>query len=350
MVFSKKKETKPPKDRILPIVTVRNGWIFSIQWVFHTSSKHCPNLGVKLNMAKLLMIIFFCVGIGVCHTGFAQIKKQFTVESPEGCETVDLHLKAKIGNCYIRPSQNSDILNIYSNQDLEEYGHSFQKDVRDGVCYIKLALEQRGQKGVGQMISNQVFGGENKITDILWKVYLTDTKPYSLDLVYGLGNANVDLSGLAIRNLKINTGSADVNVSYNSGLENKVVMDTFFVKVDVGTLSVRHLDLSKAKVVLADVGFGNMLLDFSNRSVQDHYVMGSVGAGNLVILLPEHDVPVVVNINESWLCSINLSKSLQRIGENRFANAAYEGNPKGSATTLSFDLDVSLGKIIFKER
>lgn len=288
--------------------------------------------------------LFSC---GVVLGAWGQIKKQFTVETPEECTSVELSLKAKIGNCFVRPSQNADILNIYSNQDLEEYGHSFKKETREGICFVNLALEQEGQKGVGQMISSQVFGGDNNVSDKLWKVYLTDSKPYSLDLAYGLGSANVDLSGLAVRKLKINTGSADVNVSYSSGLENKVDMDTFSVKVDVGSLSVRQLHLSRSKLVLADVGFGNMLLDFSSKPLVNNHVKGSVGAGNLVILLPSSDVPVLVKINESWLCSVNLSKSLQKIAENTFANAAYTQNSKDA---LTFDLDVSLGKIIFKEK
>jgi hypothetical protein len=256
-------------------------------------------------------------------------------------------MRAKVGNCFIRPSQAADLLNIYSNQDLEEYGHSFKKEMIEGTCFVKLNLEQENQRGVGQMISNQVFGSDEKVTDKLWKVYLTDSKPYSLDLVYGLGNANVDLSGLAIKRLKINTGSADVNVSYSSGLENKVEMDTFFVKVDVGSLNVKQLSLSKSRVVMVDVGFGNMFLDFSNKPLISNHVKGSVGAGNLIILLPGDETPVLVKVNESWLCSINLSKGLQKIGENTFANAAYE---KDASNALTFDLDVSLGKIIFKEK
>ena len=297
-------------------------------------------------MGKFLSsaVLVFCASI---LYSWGQIKKQFTVESPESCKAVELQMKAKVGNCFIRPSQAADILNIYSNQDLEEYGHSFKKEMKEGTCFVKLNLEQEGQKGVGQMISNQVFGSDEKVTDKLWKVYLTDSKPYSLDLVYGLGNANVDLSGLAIKRLKINTGSADVNVSYSSGLENKVEMDTFFVKVDVGSLNVKQLNLSKSRVVLVDVGFGNMYLDFSNKPLVNNHVKGSVGAGNLVVQLPGEEVPVLVKVNESWLCSVNLSKSLQRIGENTFANAAYE---KDAANALTFDLDVSLGKIIFREK
>ena len=296
-------------------------------------------------MVKTLSLVI--VGLLSAGAVIGQMKKQFTVDNQQKCQTVDLTLKAKTGNCYIRSGQTSELLAIYSNQDLEEYAHSFSNEIKDAVCFVKLALEQEGQRGVSKKISHQVFGGDEKSLEKFWKVYLTESKPYSLDLDYGLGNANVDLSGLSVKRLKINTGSADVNVTYTSGIENKVVMDTFFVKVDLGSLSVKQLNLSRSKVVIAEVGFGNIYLDFSNKPDVMPSVTGSVGAGNMIILLPEESVPVMVTINDSWLCSVNLSRNLKRTGENTYANPAYGRNPKNA---LTFDLDVSMGKIIFKEK
>ncbi len=292
---------------------------------------------------SILLVGGSCLAI----SALGQLKKQFSIENSESCDKIELSLKAKTGNCFIRPSQNQDILNIYSNQDLEEYAHSFSNEVKGKVCMVKLDLQQDNQNGVGHKISYQVLGADAVSTDKFWKVYLTDSKPYSLDLDYGLGNANVDLSGLAINKFKINTGSADVNIAYNSGLENKVEMDTFSVQVDVGSVTVKQLDLTRSKVILADVGFGNLSLDFGSKALQKNRIKGSVGAGNLIISLPDQDVPVLVKITDSWLCSIHLCKSLKKISENTFANAAYAQDSKNA---MIFDLDVSMGKIIFKDK
>jgi hypothetical protein len=294
-------------------------------------------------MIKSGLLIF--LGL-IGGTSIAQIKKQFSVESNEGCQSVKLQLKSKTGNCFIRSTQNEELLAVYSNQNLEEYNHNFSTEIKDKTCMVKLALEQEAEQGVGKSISYQVFGRSEKSSDKFWKVYLTESMPYFLDLDYGLGNANIDLSGLSIQKLKIKTASADVNINYGSGLENKMNMDTFFVKIDMGSVNARQLNLSRAKVVVADVGFGNMLLDFDQKAITTQRVIGSVGAGNLIIGLPSEDTPVVVTINDSWLCSINLCKSLKKIGENKFANEAYNKSTKGA---LSFDLDVSMGKIVFKE-
>lgn len=294
-------------------------------------------------MQRKIWLTIVCAAVG--GVAFGQIKRQFTVENAPACETIKLSLKANSGNCYIKPSQNPEILNVFSNQDVESYSHNFVKEIRGKTCDVKLTLEEVKSDGFGQTISTRVFGADEGSSK-LWKMYLTDSKPYLLELNYGVGNANVDLSGLAIKNLKINTGSADVVIGYQT-LENQIDMDTFHVKVDLGSVKVKNLNLSRSRYVLADVGFGNMLLDFSNRPLVSNNIKGSVGAGNLVIILPNEDTPVLVKIHDSWLCSVNMAKGLKKIAENTFANAAYSKDAKNA---LTFDLDVSMGNIIFKEK
>lgn len=288
---------------------------------------------------------FLCCGIALSGGIFGQVKRQFTVENSAQCENIRLCLKANSGNCYIRPSQNSEILNVFSNQTEDNYSHNFRKEIKGKTCDVSLNLEETHSEGFSQTISTRFFGGNKEESSNIWKMYLTDSKPYLLELTYGMGNANVDLSGLAIKKLKINTGSADVKVGYHS-LENQVEMDTFFVKVDLGSLNVYNMNLSRTRHVVADVGFGNMTLDFSTTPLASNNIRGSVGAGNLVIVLPSEDTPVLVKINDSWLCSVKMPPSLKKVGENTFASASYSKNSKNA---LVFNLDVSMGSIVFKQ-
>jgi hypothetical protein len=98
--------------------------------------------------------------------------------------------------------------------------------------------------------------------------------------------------------------------------------------------------------MVADVGFGNMMLDFSSTPAISNKIRGSVGAGNLVIILPSAETPVIVKVKDSWLCSVNVPQSLKKISEGTYANAAYKKDAKNS---LTFDLDVSMGSISFKD-
>jgi hypothetical protein len=295
-------------------------------------------------MQRNFWITFF--GVALAGVSFGQIKKQFTVESPAACENIRLHLRANSGNCYIKPSQNPEILNVFSNQGEASFSHNFRKEIKGQTCEVFLNLEEDASAGLGDSFSSNFWGGSEKSDgDKLWKMYLTELKPYVLELNYGVGNAHVDLSGLKIKRLKINTGSANVNVGYST-LENQIDMDTFYVKVDLGSVNVRNLNLSRTRHMIADVGFGNMYLDFSSKPLVSNKIKGSVGAGNLTIVLPADETPVLIKIHESWLCSVKMPKTLKKIGENTFANAFYT---KDSVQALTFDLDVSMGNIEFKE-
>ena len=286
-------------------------------------------------------------GMAFVGMAFGQMKRQFTVENSPACQRVNLHLKANSGDCYIKAGHSSEILNIFSNQDQSSYSHQFRKEVVNNSCKVYLNFENQNSQSIGQTISTRMFGEEKPDSNNkVWKMYLSDAKPYDLELEYGVGNAHADLSGLSIRKLKINTGSADVNIGYSS-LENRVDMDTLSVKVDLGSLNVQNINLSRARFTSADVGFGNMTLDFSaNPTLVGNRIVGSVGAGNLTIILPPSQTPVLVTINDSWLCSVKLPESLKKVRANTFANAAYNDKAKNA---LIFNLDVSMGNIIFRE-
>ena len=104
--------------------------------------------------------------------------------------------------------------------------------------------------------------------------------------------------------------------------------------------------MSRTRHMIADVGFGNMTLDFTSKPLVSNQIKGSVGAGNLTILLPSNDTPVLLKIKDSWLCSVKMPEQFKKVSENVFANAAYSKDAKNS---LTFDLDVSMGNIIFKQ-
>jgi len=291
----------------------------------------------------------FLVGVGLVTASLsvAQVKKQFSIDNIDNVDKVDLNFSSASGSCYIKPHQKSELLNVYGNLDADSYAHSFDKAIDNKVCSIDLALnDDKDDNGIGQSISYRMFGSSKSESSKLWKVFLTEGKLYDLNLKYGVGMADIDLSGLSVNKLKINTGSADVNIGYLSDKGNQVSMDTFKVDVDMGTVNVKRINMSKASHVLADIGFGNLSLDFSDKPEVKSNIVGSVGAGKLVIVLPEEDTPVIVKVNDSWLCRVKLSKSFVRKGHNTYVSKTYDEN---APNLLSFDLDVSMGSIVFKE-
>ena len=292
----------------------------------------------------------FLVSVGViilpAISGVAQVKKQFSIENSSDFDKVELKFTTKSGVCYIKPSKHETALGIFSNQDFDDYEHTFSKQITNKTCFVDLSLTDKNSDDLSKSISYRMFNSADNGSRKMWKVYLSDHTPYNLDLNYGMGEAFIDLSGLSVSNIKVHSGNADVNVGYLSGLGNQIEMDTFFVKVDLGSVNVQKMNMSKSKLVIADIGFGNLYLDYNDIPERACQVNASVGAGNMVIRIPNKAVPVIVKINDTMLCRVRLSRSFTEISKNTFVNPAYK---EDADNLLTFNVDVSLGTIVFKE-
>jgi len=275
----------------------------------------------------------------------AQESKHFRIEHNKKYQSVTLNYSSSNGVCYLAQGDSEDPLSVYSARDIDEFNHSFdRKEINHGLN-IELVLEEKNNQSFSQSISNKVFS-KSKPEDNTWKVMLAEDIPYNLNLTYGIGEAYIDLSGLSVANMKVKTGSADVNIGYLSDSPNHVEMDNMNINVDLGNVYIRQLYMANVRNIKAEVGFGNMLLDFSETMNEPCHVVASVGAGELEIVIPKNDIPIIIRVKKSMLCDVKLTKSFAEIEKNIYSNTA--GKDEGN--TLVFDVDVSFGNIIFKEK
>jgi len=290
---------------------------------------------------------FYFLGL-ICVVGSssAQVQKHFKIEHSSEYKSVTLNYGSTSGVCYVSPSESDESIAIYSDRDIDEFIHTFNKSNNDANLEINLSLEDKKKQTFSQSISNRVFN-DARIENNTWKVLLTEDLPYNLNFNFGVGEAHIDLSGIKVTRFNVRTGSADVNIGYLSDMPNPILMDTFKVKVDLGNVVIRKLYMSKAQNILAEVGFGTMQLDLAEPSSVSSNVKASVGAGTLEILIPKSDCSIIIKTNDSMLCDVHLTKSFKEISKNVFVNQEYD---EESANKLFFDVDVSLGTIIFKEK
>ena len=274
----------------------------------------------------------------------AQVQKHFKVDDNSKSKKISLNYASTSGICYLGPSETQESIAVYSNRDIDEFHHSFSHELHGANYAISLKLEDKNTESFSQSISSKVFSQTNSENNV-WKIYLTKNKPYDIDLEYGIGQAIIDLSGLSVSSFKVNTGSADINLGYMSDIPNQIEMESFHVTVDLGNVVVRKLNMARAKNIVAELSFGNMLLDMTEKPSRKTNIMASVGAGNLEIFVPKNDCPTMVRIKNSMFCDVKLTKSFIEIDDNIFVN--HTGDDEN---LLVFDVDVSVGNIVFKEK
>jgi hypothetical protein len=279
-------------------------------------------------------------------SSYGQIKKHYTVENSNSFDKIDLTISGGSGTCYIRPTPNINPVNIYGKSESNAIGLSCESVLDNRTQRVKVNFtEGKINESSTKNVSFNVFSNDNGSKEDQWHVYLSKKKPIRLNLNYGMGNAYVDLSGLSVEKLNITTGSANVSVGYISGQYNQQEMDTFCIRVDLGELEARQIALSNAKTIIADVGFGSLYLDFTNKSFVKSNVNATVGAGNLIVNANESMNPMIIYIQDSPLCRVKIPQSFTEIRKNVFVNSQYR---QDAENLITFNIDVTMGNIIFK--
>ena len=285
------------------------------------------------------------VGLGMSFLvgAHAQIKKFYSLNQVTTYDTVDFTLKATSGISYIRHVDGGNPMNIFGNPDLNKINPRFDAQTSSRTCKVRLDLEEYRSSRLGNGLAFAMLKDTKEEESNYWKFLINDSKVYNLVLNYGIGSSDIDLSGTHVNKLVINTGNADVLVKYDKEEPNLTEMDTFLVKVDLGTLIATDLDHSRARNVIAEVGFGQALLDFSHPMESSCSVKASVGAGKLEIILPR-EAPVIIHLKDSPLCGVTMADGYEEVENDVFVNMDYNSL---ADNLLTFRVDVALGSVVF---
>ena len=294
-------------------------------------------------MSRLVLMVWFLAG--AVQLLQAQLRRFYELNEPETYDTVDFTLKATSGISFVRHVDGGNPLNIFGNPDLDHINPSFHSEVNNNTCQVKLVLYEYRKSMVGDGLVFAMLGGKEEEEQNYWKFLINDQKIYNLNLNYGIGSSDIDLSGTAVNKLKITTGNADVKVNYSSAAPNQIEMDTFMVKVDLGSLEAHHIDRARAQNLVAEIGFGQGLLDFRNTLSTACNVYATVGAGRLNIILPKSE-PVIIHMKESPLCNISMPRSLEQVEKNVYVNMDYDS---AAENLLTIYVDVAMGAVSFEE-
>ncbi len=293
----------------------------------------------------LRVILLFLVSSITFSSLPGQVKKFYTLENNLDFDKVNIVLTATSNSCCIKPTVNPNLVNIYGYDNNANPNIYSETEILDRIQNLIIDLNNNDNDEESSLARG--FFGPSTESENHWDLYLSNEKTMRLSLNYAVGDAAVDLSDLPIESLDISSGSAEVNVEYMENKPNLIEMDSFLVKVDLGSLTINKMNHSRARTVIADVGFGALLVDYSNPLTEPSDVYASVGAGNLIIGLPDDDTfPVIINIENSPLCNVKLPKGFKKQKKHVYVSQGYHEN---ASNILSFNLDVVVGQIKFVE-
>jgi hypothetical protein len=114
---------------------------------------------------------------------------------------------------------------------------------------------------------------------------LTRDVPLDLDLEFGAVRADIDLGGIQMTALDLDTGASESRIDFSE--PNPVRMSEASLEVGAADFHVNHLGNLNAQEITVDAGVGNVVLDFRGEWQGDADVSVDMGLGALELRFPE---------------------------------------------------------------
>jgi N-terminal domain of toast_rack, DUF2154 len=166
----------------------------------------------------------------------------------------------------------------------------------------------------------------------VWDLKLGDA-PMDLNIESGAYQGTFEFGGLALENLTIKDGAAEVKLSFSE--PNRTEMSV--LHYETGASDVKMSGLANANFSMMDFssGAGDYTLDFSGELKRDASVKISSGLSNIIIVVPE-GVNAVVTV-DSGASNISVGSSWSQNGN------IYR--QKGEGPILTFVIDIGAGNV-----
>jgi hypothetical protein len=242
----------------------------------------------------------------------------------QGELAVDLTVRYAAGTVRLRPADSRTMYALRLSYDPERFEPIHQYQFGRAV----LGIESVGSGGVGPLIRRGFPDAEMDLT-------LTTRVPFDLTMDLGAVQAEIELGGIRLRTLSLQTGASDGELRVSA--PNPEEMQ--WARIRVGAASFHALELGNLNAAEVDVeaGVGDIELDFSGlrRSVTQVHV--KLGLGSLEIRVPR-DAGIQVTRN-SFLTSFN-APGLEARGRE-----LYSPNWTQAERRMIIEVDAAVGSV-----
>ncbi|WP_232825712.1 hypothetical protein [Algoriphagus litoralis] len=273
--------------------------------------------------------------------GQAQFVKEYKVTERKGFEVVYLNFSSYKSLTQLKRVISPDPVYIHGHLLKSNILPDFSHTIHDNFLDVKLVHKNVESDNLGKSITSKFFS-DNTNFDHSWDVGLSSNYLYDLDFNLGVGKADFDLSQVPISQLKIKSASADVKIHYGTKVPNQVEMDTLLVTLNMGTVAVENTNFTNSRIVIIEVSYGKIDLNYSDGLASSSQVIAAVSGGSIHLKLPPDSNPVKIRMKKNPMCRTVFPKYLKSIDKETYVTRGYKpSDPK----LLELILDVGVGSV-----
>jgi hypothetical protein len=191
---------------------------------------------------------------------------------------------------------------------------------RGGVGYVAVDLNPEGwDDGKGKKRDRHF-----NIHTSSWKLLYTDAIPISFDIELGLGEADIDMSGLNVKDFDLSTGASSVRLAFNE--PNKNSIETMTIEAGLSKFKAMGLGNANFRRLHFEGGVGRYTLDFHGSLQKEVDVDAEVGLGGLTIVIPSN-IGARIIYEKNWISDLDIDHEFEEQGDNTYQTSNYTTAP-----------------------
>ena len=233
---------------------------------------------------------------------------------------LDVHVRYGAGTLRIQPSADGELYRV---------GLRYDSDAFEPIAAYDDGRLEVGVDGRGRGI-NVRSGKSGELS-----LDLSPDIPLDLDLDFGAVEADLELGGLQVERIDVETGASDTEISFSE--RNEATCERLEISMGAAALTARGLANANCRVVRGEGGVGELTLEFSGDWRQDIQADLTMALGSLKIVVPEN-IGVRVD-KDTFLTDFSGPRFSKRDG------VYYSDNWDRAARKLTIDLDGAFGSI-----
>ncbi len=194
-----------------------------------------------------------------------------------GEESLDVRVSYAVGRFEVGPISGDLLYTIKSRYDAEVFDLYSAYRKRDGRGRLRIDIEGEADIEFSRLKDYDARAGHLELG-------ITDAIPVSISVELGAAEALLDLGGIRLSGLKLETGASDTKIRF--GKKNSEAIDRCVIRAGAATIEIESLGNSGCRHIEVEGGIGAITLDFSGDWDYNATAEIKVGLGAVEVRVP----------------------------------------------------------------
>ena len=219
-------------------------------------------------LAPVLLLLAAAVPAGAQHWRTVDVSRQLRDTAAH-----EVRIRYGAGSLDVRPADGAVLFTMHLRYDEEALTPVHRYDATSRTLTLGLG---DGSVRLGRSLGKESHGE--------LRVALTRAVPLSLDLDLGAAEARLDLGGLLLHEVDIETGASDSRVSF--GVPNRIPMERLVVSAGAANLELTGVSNANARSLSIESGVGNVEVRFDGPLTRNIDIDATMTLGRVSVTVP----------------------------------------------------------------